>query len=270
MSWAIAAASIGSAAIGYFGSQSAANKQADAARQAGAAQQAQYQQTRLDLRPYMLQGAPALADLDYLAGVGGPGVAPPSPGFAESLGAAGMGGPTGTGFGAAVKPFTLADFQASPAYQFNLQRGEEAINKGAAARGNYYAPQTLQDLSKFSQGLASNEFQNAFSNYNTNQGNLWNRIAGLVGIGQGAANQTGAFGASAATGYGNSLMQAGNAQAAGIVGGANAINQGIGNAMQNYQYQQLLSQMGGGGGSGGMGMGFDSASMPAMQGGFSS
>jgi hypothetical protein len=146
------------------------------------------------------------------------------------------------GGGSLLKPFSLADFQESPAYQFNLEQGEKAINKGASARGMYYAPQTLQDLGRYSQGVASNEFQNAYSNYNTNMNNIWNRLYALSGTGQNAAAQTGAYGANMANQVGANMIGAGNAGAAGVVGAANAIGGGIGDAYNNYLLSQVLAQ----------------------------
>jgi hypothetical protein len=154
----------------------------------------------------------------------------------------GQGGTQDGEYGSLLKPFSLSDFEASPAYQFNLQEGEKAINKGASARGMYYAPQTLQDIGKYSQGVASNEFQNAYSNYNNNMNNIWNRLYGLSGTGQNAAAQTGAYGANMANQVGQNMIGAGNAQAAGRVGAANAIGGGVSDAYNNYLMSQVLSQ----------------------------
>ncbi len=141
-------------------------------------------------------------------------------------------------FGSLLRPFSLADFQQSPAYQFNLQQGQMAIDQGANARGNLYAPQTLQDLGKYQQGLASNEFQNAFSNYNTNQGNIYARLFGMSGSGQNAANLTGRLGAEAASQMGTNTVGAGNATAAGTMGVNNAMQGGINNLAYAYMQNQ--------------------------------
>jgi hypothetical protein len=143
-------------------------------------------------------------------------------------------------YGSLLKPFSLADFQQSPAYQFNLEEGYKAINKGAAARGKYYNPATLQDLGKFSQGTASNEFLNAYNMYNQDQGNVFGRLSSVAGMGQNSAAQTGALGANAANNSGQALMGAGNAQAAGIVGLGNAVNTGIGQYYNNQLMEQIL------------------------------
>lgn len=153
-----------------------------------------------------------------------------------------QGGQSGPAYGSLNKPFSLQDFQASPAYNFNLDQGTQAINKAAAARGNFYAPSTLQDISKFSQGLASNEYQNAFSNYNTSLNNIYSRLSNLSGSGQNAAVQQGGFAAQAANQMGANTIGAGNAAAAGTVGSANAVNSGIGNAYNAYLMNQILGQ----------------------------
>lgn len=260
MPWVIGSAIIGSSVLGAGASLLGANKQADAANQANAGIDARYQQTRADLAPWMRAGQVSLGQLQKLSGLipgtqetpgtsAGfpPGTNPmgaflsgqrPSPGTPGTPGTPDSFDPNAT----LVKPFGLQDFNESPAYQFNLQEGEKAINKGAAARGNYYAPQTLQDLGKFSQGLASNEFNNAYSQYNTNMNNIWNRLYGMSASGQNAAAQLGGFGANAASQVGNNLTSAGAAQAGGYMGAANTLANAGGSAYNAYLTNQILSQ----------------------------
>ena len=280
MVWPVLAA----AAIGAAASIYGARKQAKAAGQAGEISAAQYGQTREDLMPWQRAGQMSLQELMYRMGLGGRGTAPtreqfttaakPGPriqntpnmgqwqqglsipgtfdqaGYDQAMGEFNA-QPQGEDYGSLLKPFSLADFEQSPAYQFNLQEGEKAINKGAAARGNYYAPQTLQDLGKFQQGLASNEFQNAYGNYQTNMNNIWNRLYGLSESGRGAATQIGDLGARSAGQQGEAAMGAGNVRAAGAVGAASAIGGGVGD-YYNYQLmQQLLNRPAYGGGGGG-------------------
>jgi hypothetical protein len=184
-----------------------------------------YQNTAKNLDPFLQQGKLAMNDLASYLGIGG--------------------GPSGATFdpnAPGVKPFTLADFQASPAYNFNLQQGQQAIDKASNARGNFYAPQTLQDISKFSQGLASNEFNNAYNMYNKNQANVIDRLSGIAGAGQNAAVQQGGFGADAANAWGGAQMQVGNANAAGTMGVSNALQGGLGNAYNAYLQNQILNR----------------------------
>lgn len=123
---------------------------------------------------------------------------------------------------------TLQDpnaFQKSPGYNFLQQQGMQGIERSAAARGGAASGNALKALAQFNTGLAQQDY-----------GNWWNRQAGLAGVGQSAANNIGAFGAQAAGNIGNALMDAGQARASGIVGGANALSQGLSGAIDQWNY----------------------------------
>lgn len=146
------------------------------------------------------------------------------------------------------KPFSTSDFQVDPGYQFRQQQGEQAIERMAAARGGLNSGRAAKDLASFNSGLASQEYQNAYGRYNndyltgfnafnTNQNNIYNRLMGVTGVGQSAANALAGIGSNTANQISNNTLQAGNAAAAGIVGQQNAINSGIGsvtNALMGY------------------------------------
>lgn len=55
-----------------------------------------------------------------------------------------------------------SSLQQDPGYQFRLQQGEQSINRANAARGGRAGGRAMKELSQFSQGLASQEFGNAF------------------------------------------------------------------------------------------------------------
>lgn len=251
MSW-VAVAIVGGAVIGGVASNAAADKQASSANKASGVIASQSEQTRRDLMPWLGSGQLSLQQLQKLVGVN-PGSAPRVDGSNGYWSRPGGGtadfwvpndpnnDPTASTFdpnAPLVKPFSLEDFKESPAYQFNLQQGQDAINKSASARGSYYAPATLQDIGRYSQGVASNEFNNAYGQYNNNQNNIWSRLFGLSGSGQNAAAQMGAFGGQAANQIGQNTIGAGNAGAAGIMGTGNALQGGI----QNAYWQNLASQ----------------------------
>lgn len=213
------ALSLAGSVFGANAAQGAADTQAGAARYAADVSRSMFDTTQQNLAPWLKQGKIALKDLGQLTGTapgGDPLTAP------------------------LTKPFSLSDFQASPAYQFNLEQGMEAINKAAASRGAFYQPATLRDISRFSQGLASNEFQNAFGNYRASMGDIWNRLYGLSGSGQNAAAQLGGFGAQTAGQIGSDITGAANAEAAGRVGAANAFTGGLGNIGNTILLSQLL------------------------------
>lgn len=121
-------------------------------------------------------------------------------------------------------------FRATPGYQFRVDAGTGAINALAGARGGLVSGRTLQDLSKFNQGIASEEY-----------GNYLARLGGLGSQGLGAASGQATAATNAAQGVSNALAGIGNAQAAGAIGVGNAINSGIQNGIGMWQYQRAMA-----------------------------
>jgi hypothetical protein len=122
-------------------------------------------------------------------------------------------------------------FQATPGYQFQFDQGTAAVNALAGARGGLNSGRTMQDLTKFGQGLANQEY-----------GNYLSRLGGLSDTGMNAAAMQGTASSNAAAGMSNALANRGNAQAAGAIGVGNALNTGIGNTLGILNYQQSLNR----------------------------
>lgn len=144
-------------------------------------------------------------------------------------------------YGSLMRRFSMNDFEADPGYQFRMDEGMRGVEGGAAARGGLLSGAALKAIQKYGQGLASQEYGNAYNRFTSDQTNQYNRLAGLVNTGQGATNQltnaAGAFGQSQA----NNIIGAGNAQAAGTIGAANSIVGGINQGINNYQQNQLMN-----------------------------
>jgi hypothetical protein len=152
-------------------------------------------------------------------------------------------------------------FETAPGYEFRLAEGAKGVENSAAARGMQLSGAGLKAINRFNQDFASNEYGNwfnqsntdrnfisgqgdaAYNRFNTNNTQRYNRLAGMVGTGQTATNQVNSAGAANAQTMGNNIMGAGNAQAAGIVGQANAINGGMSNAVGAYQNNQLMDMI---------------------------
>ena len=145
---------------------------------------------------------------------------------------AGMYGLNSDGSGQAANAPDYSAFYNSPDYQFALQQGQQAQDRDAAARGSLFSGQHTADTIQFGQGLASQQF-----------GNYYNRLAGLAGVGQTAANQLGAYGQNYANAVGNLNMQNAGNQMNSIYNRANAssnfANQlaGIGGNLAGRFYQ---------------------------------
>lgn len=203
---------IASAVIGGNAAEDAANTQADAAKSAQAASQAQYQQTRSDLAPYRAVGDAASPTYQALLGIGsGSGSAP-----------------------------NMAQVQAAlaqtPGYQFALQQGTQATQNGFAAQGLGISGASLKGAANYAEGLAGTTYQSILGNYYN-----------AMGLGESAAAQTGALGATL-TGQANAAgTSAAAASAAGTVGAANATIGGINSALGGVNNAMLLSSLNSGG-----------------------
>lgn len=160
--------------------------------------------------------------------------------------------PGGEGNGSAVKDFRMADFQSDPGYQFRMDQGQQALERSAAARGGLMSGAALKDTAKFSQGLASQDYQAAFDRFKSNQASKINPLQSISGAGQSASNALGQAGQSFASGASSALGQygaqagqnitgMGNARASGYVGSANALGGGVAQAYNGYQQNQLMN-----------------------------
>jgi hypothetical protein len=95
---------------------------------------------------------------------------------------------------------------------------------GGAISGN-----TLRGLEEFGQNLASTEYGNAFNRFQTERGNIYNTLANIAGMGQGAVNTGVTAGQNFAGQQTGLLTGQAAAQAAGQVGAANAYSGALGN-----------------------------------------
>jgi len=147
------------------------------------------------------------------------------------------------GYGSLAKNFSMADYQADPGYDFRLTEGLKALDRTAASRGGMLSGAALRGATRYGQGLASEEYQNAYNRYNTNRANILNPLQSLAGQGQTTANTLGNASQNYATNAGNAYMNAGNAAASGYVGSANAWNNALGSATNAYTQNNLMNRI---------------------------
>lgn len=161
--------------------------------------------------------------------------------------------------------------QQNPAYQWQQQKGEDAINRAYAARGMYGSRPAVNSLSDFNQSLAGQEYNNQF-----------NRLATMANYGMGAAANVGNYNINTGQNMGNTAMQTGQIVGQGManygqtMGGtiANAFgalgqgiaNQGYVNSMNNYANQIAAQNSGGALSAGGFNPQFPGVSMPGSGG----
>ena len=165
--------------------------------QADAAQQAIDQQTQVgqnvtgQYNPFLGNNftAPVAGGLENLLGVG-------------ANGSAGM----------------LQQLQATPGYQFTLGQGEQAVSSSLSSMGLAKSGSEIKGATQYAEGLAGTTYNNMVSNFMN---------AGTLGLNATNSYANAAFGNQGAL---NALtLNQGAAQASGIVGAANVLNNGLNN-----------------------------------------
>jgi hypothetical protein len=214
MPWIIGAAVVGSSLVGAAASSSAANRQAASAREATAAQQAALDKQIELNKPFYDTGVNALNKLSTQS------------------------------------PYTrdTFTFQEDPGYAFRFNEGMKGLNAAAAARGGLISGNALRAATDYGQASGSQEYQNAYNRYLTNNAlklQEYNTNTGLqqnlASMGQASANnQAGAAGAFGNSAAGN-IIGAANAGASGTVGMSNALTNGAGTYLNYNQNQNMLN-----------------------------
>jgi hypothetical protein len=146
-------------------------------------------------------------------------------------------------YGKYAKDFSMADYTADPGYGFRLDEGLKQISSDARARGGAVSGRTMMGAQKYAQGLASQEYGNAFNRYQTNRANQLQPLGNLQNLGVSAANQQSATLGNYGANVSNLMGQQGNSYAAGALGQGNTINNAIGSGISAYQNNALLEQL---------------------------
>jgi hypothetical protein len=196
--------------MGAKGAKDAAKIQASAADRAALLEKEMYDISREDLAPYREQGYTALKDIE------------------------------------GMKPFLTAQFGPAqfeqyldPSMAFRQRLGEQSTARMANVGGGALSGNTLRALTDYGQNLASTEYGSAFDRFQTERGNIYNTLANIAGMGQNAVN-TGVSAGQTYAGQRTALTTgAGAAQAAGVVGAANAYS-GAAQNVGNMAYMQAM------------------------------
>jgi len=205
MSWAAVIVG-GSAVVGGYlakrGSEKAAGAQLQAADAATQAQLDMYYQSRADYAPWREAGESALGTIQNV-------LADPS------------------------------RVTSMPGYQFGLEQGTQALERGAAARGRQLSGAQLNALQRYGQDYAGSQFQNYLNPYFQ-----------MAGLGQTAVGGTTQAGMQAAQGQSNALISAMPAyaqQAYAPYGAFGGLLDWGGNQLGNYYMMKNMGLYGGGG-----------------------
>lgn len=148
------------------------------------------------------------------------------------------------GYGSLMKPFAAFEYSADPGYAFRLAEGTKALERSAAARGGLLSGGALRETQRYGQGLASQEYQNAYSRYkdaydrymaqNLQQ---YNMLAQQQGRGYTAGTALSDLSSGYGANIANLTLGGGNVRAESVLGQQSAYTQGVNsliNAVGNY------------------------------------
>jgi hypothetical protein len=248
MPWGVAAA-----AVGAIGGVAASNKSASAQGDALDQQMAMQQAGSAQYKPYTRAGRRGNRELENLLGIS----KMPSrekllakyksqykgnkAGLNEfvdqrlaSIKASRQAGEKG--FGSLTKAFNPADMYNEPGYQWRFDQGVNALNSNLASRGMLFSGEAGKALTKYGQGFASNEYQNAYNRDAATKNRIYDMYSGVVNRGQSsAAGQASQYNA-----MGDTYANMGANTASGIMGQANALTGAIGSGMNYWQQAQSV------------------------------
>lgn len=135
------------------------------------------------------------------------------------------------------------DLTQDPGYAFRLAEGQKALERTAAARGGLLSGGAVREAMRYGQGMASQEYQNAYNRALTQ----YNTLASLAGVGQTSAGNMAAQAGQYGTNVGNTLAAGisgeGQARASGYLGVGNALQSGLSAGLNYYQGNQMLNYL---------------------------
>jgi hypothetical protein len=164
-----------------------------------------------------------------------------------------MGLRPGAESGALMRQPTIEELQMDPSYAFREQQGMQAVNRSAAAQAGLQSGAALKAAQRFGQGLASEEYGNAYNRFMQNRANQINMLQGGVNTGFGAAQGVGNLATGTGTNIANTMIGAGQAigsglenaaqaRASGYMGGATALGQALQTMPSNYMAYSMMNR----------------------------
>lgn len=183
-------------------SKKAAKKQVEAADRANTTINTAKDQNISALQPIADTGISGLNNLAMRLGVGGDSTDPL--------------------YGSLLKPFTGADLENTPGYQFQLDQGQQGLNNIASSAGNYLSGANLKAASQYNQDYAGTAFQAGYNRDAADKSRVNDFLGSIANLGVNTTNNIANVRTNAASQVANNQIGQGNAQAAGIIGQANA------------------------------------------------
>ena len=144
------------------------------------------------------------------------------------------------GYGSAVQPFDMNKFQADPGYEYRLAESQKAEDRIASRNRNLFGSAALANAQRNRQGMASQEFGNAYNRYRQNRADQLDPLMYAMTGGTNATNATNTAMGNYGTNAANLMGQAGQATGAGYLGAGSSINNLFGALNNQYNTNQMM------------------------------
>ena len=172
-------------------------------------------------------------------------VADSDPAYAKAYGLDGSASQNGGG--ELLRKFSMADFNADPVaqlgLQFGLDEGRKGIDNMAGARGMRNSGATLKALTQFGNDYGNTKGNESYNRFVGDQTNIYNRLAGLAGSGQTAANSVASAGMNMTNQNSGLTSAMGNARGAASIANGNAWSSGLQNIGNQYNQNSMLDKI---------------------------
>lgn len=144
-------------------------------------------------------------------------------------------------FGDLLRKFTMDDFQNDPvtkaSFDFGMSEGEKAVQRMFGSRGMSRSGAAVKAATRFATDYTGTKAGESYNRFTADQGNVFNKLAAVSGIGQTATNTTAQAGQTATNAISDITVGTGNARGAASIASGNA----YGNAASNIS-NQISSQ----------------------------
>ncbi len=89
-----------------------------------------------------------------------------------------------SGYGQLLQGFSPSRLTDDPGYLFRQEQGNKALERSLASQGKTLSPEATQAYIDYNQGMASQEYGDAFDRNRATQSDIFNRLYGVTGQGQ--------------------------------------------------------------------------------------
>ena len=151
--------------------------------------------------------------------------------------------PNSPDFGKYAGDFGMKDFEADPGYAFRLKEGMRGLENSAAARGLLSSGSTLKGITDYGQGMASQEYGNAYNRYQTNRKNQLDPLTGMLGFSTAANTNTSNAAGALGQGLAQGAAATGNVNASAYMNTGNALTNALNTGASSYMNANVMNRM---------------------------